>query len=97
MNYIDVIAKSIEYALPIGSRPESDAQTLYRLYALLALTRGLQTTLEDVHNAWSVWMAERGEQHESLVPFSALSQNVQLEDRTYMEAIHSVVRLLDEP
>jgi hypothetical protein len=94
MSYIDVVAEAVEHELPEATRPAHAAETLYRLYALLVLTRGTETTLEDVHDAWSVWMAEQGEDHESLVPFADLDRDTQLEDRVYMEAIHSVARNL---
>ncbi len=92
MSYIDDIAEAVKGELPAGSRPSSAAETLYRLYALLVLTRGTETSLENVHDAWAVWVSEQGEDHESLVPFAELDHEVQLEDRVYMEAIHSVAR-----
>lgn len=90
MNYIESVAVAIERAIPEGNRPTVAARSLYRLYALLALTRGSATTLENVHDAWSVWITERGAVHESLVPFDELDTGVQLEDRVYLVAIHSV-------
>lgn len=61
---------------------------LLRLYALLALTRGTDTTLEDVHDAWALWRNETNPQHRSLRPFDALTIDVQELDRRYADAIH---------
>lgn len=94
MNYIDHIAAEIKQAIPPSKRPEHDAQFLYRLYALLALTRGTETTLKNVHDAWSLWMIQRGIIHESLVPFEALRPEVQQEDAPYQSAVHSVATSL---
>jgi hypothetical protein len=39
--------------------PEGDTKPLFRLYALLALTKGRSVTAEDVHNAWAAWMLDQ--------------------------------------
>lgn len=62
---------------------------LFRLYALLALTKGIGTTAEDVHDAWAVWMVQRGEGHQSVRPFSELDATTRAEDRHFVEAIHA--------
>jgi hypothetical protein len=64
--------------------------SLLRLYALLVLTKGTGTTLEDVHDSWSLWRAETRPDHPSIVPFRDLSPEVQELDRPYAEAIHRV-------
>lgn len=94
MSYIDDIARRVRDALPEENRPDRDALALYRLYALLALTVGASTTLENVHDAWSVWMASQDPSHESLVPFEQLDPTVKDEDRPYVEAIIRVARAL---
>lgn len=96
MNYLDHIAGRIERAIPKEARPTDDAQALYRLYALLVLTKGSATSLADVHNAWSVWMLERGANHESLVPFEDLPTEVQQEDKPFQRAIISLSEDLDK-
>ena len=90
MNYIDQIATAVEHRIPSEKRPDEAALALYRQYALLVLTTGTGTTLEDIHNAWSVWIVERGIRHESLVPFGALSPDVQQEDVVYQHAVRAV-------
>ena len=53
---------------------DDGADDLFRLYGLLALAKGIDTTAEDVHNAWVVWMVQRGGQdHQSLRPFAVSS------------------------
>ena len=56
---------------------ENGADDLFRLYGLLALAKGLDTTAEDVHNAWVGWMVRRGEDRRSLRPFVELRAETQ--------------------
>ncbi|HEY8590199.1 MAG TPA: hypothetical protein VIL55_11670 [Naasia sp.] len=69
---------------------------LAQLYALLVLTRGVNTTLEDVHDAWALWRNTTNPAHRSLIPFAGLSHEVQELDRPYMDAIHQVARELGD-
>jgi hypothetical protein len=64
---------------------------LVGLYVLLALTRGTETTLRDVHDAWAVWRNETRPDHKSLIPFGELTFEVQELDRKYVEGIHRAV------
>lgn len=84
MNYIDEIVADLDKKIP-GNDP-----ALLRLYALLALTTGEATTLENVHDAWAVWRTVTKPGHKSLVPFGELSPEVQELDREYMDAIREV-------
>ena len=61
---------------------------LLRLYTLLALARGRETTLKDVHDAWAVWRNVDRPDHDSLIPFGQLTVPVQELDRKYMDGIH---------
>lgn len=63
---------------------------LLRLYALLALTSGEDTTLENVHDAWSCWLDATRPAHPALVPFADLPADVQELYRKYMDAIRKV-------
>ena len=65
-----------------------------RLYALLALAKGADTTPEDVHGAWVLWMVERNSRHRLLVPFDQLPSGVQELERSTVEAIHKVAKRL---
>lgn len=63
--------------------------SLYLCYALLSYSKGLATTLEDVHHAWSAWTNLEGRSdHPSIIPFDQLTLEKQELDRPYMEAIH---------
>jgi hypothetical protein len=64
--------------------------SLLRLYAVLALTKGTGTTMEDVHDSWALWRAQTRPDHPSIVPFGDLPPEVQELDRPYMEAIRAV-------
>jgi len=89
MSYLRELADAIRTEVPaqlVPSRPDH----LFLIYAVLARTKGEQTTAEDVHDAWSAWMEMRGEQHESMVPFHELAESVQAEDVPFVEAIRAV-------
>ena len=89
--YLDDIADfiyenvgAVDPIFPEGQR------LLYRLYALLALTRGIYTSNEDVHNAWSIWQATINEQHPALVLYHELPESVRELDTPYRQAIRQV-------
>lgn len=63
-------------------------------YALLALTKGKDTTLEDVHDAWS--MIEQDADHESLIPFEDLDEDTKELDRPYLDAIHNAAEKVQQ-
>lgn len=63
---------------------------LLGVYALLVLTRGTDTTLEDVHDAWAVWRNVTRPGHRSLIPFAELTDEVQAMDAPYRDAIVQV-------
>lgn len=92
-NYIDQIANQILDVLGEVRLKEPEFH-LYRLYAVLVLATGEQTTAEDVHDAWSAWCATVRPDHPSLKPFNELSRQTQELDRPYVEAIHAVARSL---
>ena len=72
VNYIDSVAASVEESLAMELRPKVNAMSLYRSYALLALTVGENVTLENVHDAWSSWKAGIDPDHDAIRPFSEL-------------------------
>lgn len=71
--------------------PGCDEQLL-GLYTLLALTSGKNTSLEAVHDAWSVWRTTTRPDHPSIVPFDELKPEVQELDRKYADAIHDAAQ-----
>lgn len=98
MNYIDELAVTIYRQADPHTQPRSKAKPpkqdmpLYRMYALLALAKGEATTAEDVHDAWSGWMAGLNPKHRNLIPFDELAAGVQRLDEPYVEAIHAAAR-----
>ncbi len=90
MTYVLEIAEQIRQQVGPHRLPDADTRTLFEIYALLALTRGVETTRRDVHDAWVVWMLWRGEEHESMVPYENLPADVQAEDEPFAAAVRSV-------
>lgn len=91
-NYIDTLAGDIGLIVP------DCPLDLLRLYALLALVKGDQVTLEDVHNAWAVWRAASAKPgHPALVPFGELARSVQELDSPYADAIRRVASHVELP
>lgn len=89
-NYLDQIAEKIHREVAPDKLPDEETIALFRLYAVLALAKGVDVTLEDVHNAWSAWMLGKDPDHESIKPFETLSDNVRQEDQPYLKAILKV-------
>jgi hypothetical protein len=83
-NYLDRLAGEIGLLAPGCPVP------LLRIYAVLALAKGCEVTLEDVHNSWVAWQAETLPDHPSLVPFGDLSPVKQAMDAPYRDAIAAV-------
>lgn len=79
-NYIEQVKEELKLRMNVEDE-------LLDLYALLVLVRGEKCTLEDVHDAWSVWKNKTDATHRSLIPFSELSRQVQELDREYAQAI----------
>ena len=95
MNYIDTLATRIEQSLSEELRPKTNAQSLYRLYALLALVKGREVTLENVHDAWSSWKSATDPRHESIRPFTELDEQTREKDRPYVTAIRELAVQLE--
>lgn len=91
VNYIDRVVTRLDEEL-WGCPVE-----LINYYALLVLTTGELTTLEDVHDAWSIWTNETLWTHKSLIPFNELTLEVQELDQPYRDAIVKIAKeLADE-
>ena len=91
MSYITGVTAALAAELPTCD------PALLRLYALLALTTGTETTLENVHDAWACWREATRPDHPALVPFADLAPDVQELDRKYAGAIRKVAASLDIP
>lgn len=89
-NYIDDLADEVGAAAPFGC-----PGGLLRLYALLALVKGTEVTPEDVHHAWSAWIASTRGDHPWLIPYAELTPEVQQIDAPWMAAIRQVAARLE--
>lgn len=88
MNYIEERAKAI--AIEAGETVyEESEKLLYYIYAVLSFSKGKETTLEDVHDAWAAWSTYVHSENRFNVPFNTLSKEEQELDRLFMQAIHS--------
>lgn len=96
MTYLDDLAADIKRRVPSDLVPDDDTALLFRLYAMLARVKGAAVTPADVHDAWSVWMAERDPAHRSLKPFDALDAETQRSDEPFAEAIRATVAELSK-
>ena len=95
MNYIDMIARMV---YQLSSSPDSIMEQhewpLYRIYAVLALAKGEETTAVDVHNAWAAWATEHRAFSKNIIPFHDLHPEIRAMDDEYVEAIHAISRLI---
>jgi hypothetical protein len=91
MTYVEDARKALLAAYPDEVESAED-ERLIDLYTLLLLSRGQQTTLEDIHDAWVVWRSRTRADHPSIVPFAELERRVQDMDRPYAEAVHAAAR-----
>lgn len=83
-NYIQTGADKLDEALP-GLDPD-----LARLYVLLILAKGGETTRKDVHDAWALWRNTTRPDHPALIEFDELTPEVQELDQKYLTAIWDV-------
>lgn len=86
MSYVEQVRAAVHVRKP-NLEPD-----LLDLYTLLALVKGDQVTLEDVHDAWAVWRSRTRPDHKSLIPFDQLSEAVQALDQPYADAIAAAGR-----
>jgi len=94
MNYIDEAREELAKHIHVG-------KGLMRVYTLLVLIKGEETTLQDVHDAWAVnisetWDKETNGEHWSLVPFDELKPETQAKDQKYVDGIRKTARILKE-
>lgn len=90
MTYIEKARELLvkELAGSMGDGPLMD------LYLLLVLTRGEETTLEDVHDAWAIRKSRVRADHKYIVPFEELAIEVQNLDAAFLDAIVKVAQEL---
>lgn len=88
MTYIE---KARELLVPKLAHVMGDGP-LMDLYLLLVFTKGEETTLEDVHDAWAIQESRVQPDHRSLIPFEELTAEVQNLDAEFMDAIVKTAR-----
>ena len=92
VNYVQEVQEELKKHLKVG-------KGLTDYYTLLVLILGEETTLADVHDAWSVninrtWDKEAYGPHRSLIPFNDLPKEIQDKDQKYVDAIHKTAKAL---
>jgi|SRR3954467_13049742 hypothetical protein len=94
MNYLTrITARLQELAAERGSELKPE---LAALYALLVLTTGQATTLENVHDAWSAWRAFSARpDHPMIVPLAMLNTATIEYDRAWRDDIRTVAAELE--
>jgi hypothetical protein len=92
LSYLDAVADAIRREVPPGLLPDGDTSALFRLYAVLAMAKGEDVALEDVHDAWAAWMTVRDPSHRALKPLAELPADVRRSDEPYLDAIRVVAR-----
>lgn len=90
LTYLERLREAIRAELPAEAKQQEGIQELLLLYALLAATRGVETSRENVHDAWVTWQLLRDQTHEAMVPFADLPPGVRAEDEIYVQAIRRV-------
>lgn len=87
--YLKKVAAAIRDHIPKDRLPEGEANELLLIYiyAVLLRAKGESVTHSDVHDAWSAWMVGQNPDHESLVPYSDLPEEVRNQDAVFTAAI----------
>jgi hypothetical protein len=92
-DHVTALARTIRGHVQANERPGTgDELQLFRIYAVLALAKGVAVGPEDVHDAWCAWMAERDPEHAALLPFRELNADQQALDEPLVRAIRAAIR-----
>lgn len=91
MTYLDALAREIRARVDPAIVPRrGDVDALFRIYALLARSKGATVTAADVHDAWAVWALQAKPDHPAVVPFEELTAETQAKDEPFARAIRDV-------
>jgi len=93
-SYLRDVASAIRGEVTPSLIPDKHTDSLFAIYAVLALAKGAEVSAEDVHNAWTAWMLARGEEHEAMVSYEELPDSTRREDDPYVLAIRRVAERL---
>lgn len=94
-SYLDKIAAELRRTADPDAALADEDLLLYRIYAVLLLSKGQDVAAEDVHNAWAAWASEHDPESRNLLPFKELSLSVQRKDQLYVDAIHQVAERMN--
>lgn len=94
MNYIDEVREELAKHVKVG-------RGLMRVYSVLVMAKGEETTLKDVHDAWAVnindnWNKAKLGDHWSVIPFKQLNPETQVKDQEFVDGIRETARILKE-
>ena len=92
--YIEQARAALLDALGDTEREWDAERPLLDLYTLLVLTRGTACTSQDIHDAWAVARQHTRPEHPDLVPFEALTPQVQGYDVKYRDAVRAAAAAL---
>ena len=98
LNYLESDAALIVSCLPeeIDGEITEDQLPLFHNYAVLMRTKGVDTQLEDVHDAWASWASAAQPDHPALVPFEELTPEIQALDQPFLDAIREAAMIRKE-
>lgn len=99
LNYLEADAALIVACLPEEIDDEITQQeqlALFYNYALLMRAKGVDTQLEDVHDAWAAWASAARPAHPALVPFEELTPEIQALDQPFLDAIREAALVRKE-
>lgn len=98
LNYLEADAALIVACLPeeIDDEITKEQLPLFYNYALLMRAKGVDTQLEDVHDAWAAWASAARPDHPALVPFEELTPEIQALDQPFLEAIREAAMIRKE-
>jgi hypothetical protein len=89
-NYLADLALEIRAEVGEDATPPGDADSLFRIYAVLVLAKGVATNGEDVHNAWVAWISSADPAHEAARPYDDLDDATRREDEPFVAAIRKI-------
>ena len=94
-NYLERDADLIRSCLPEGVDVPSGSEDLFLAYAVLMRAKGVRTTAEDVHDAWTAWISRSDPRHASAIPFNELDVETKAADQPFLIAIQRAAHSME--
>lgn len=92
---VHAIATRIRQELGQHVMQDAKFDVLFDMYAVLAITKGVAVTNQDVHIVWSIWARKHQPDHPAIAPYETLSRETQEADTPYTNAIRAVATSMD--